>query len=233
MNSPEPRFARIAAMMADPTRSRMLALLLSGESRTAGELARAAGITPQAATSQLAQLAEAGLVSVRPQGRHKYFALANADVAHALEALALVAERDAVAARWQRPAFGALKHARRCYGHLAGELGVAQLRMPLARGYLHESADGFALTAAGEQWLASLDVLPNAAARGRLAYRCMDWSERQDHLAGTLAKALLDHYLQNDWLRADATSRALRATPKGEAHLLPMFREALINSGPS
>ena len=105
--------------------------------------------------------------------------------------------------------------------------------MPLARGYLHESADGFALTAAGEQWLASLDVLPNAAARGRLAYRCMDWSERQDHLAGTLAKDLLDHYLQNDWLRADATSRALRATPKGEAHLLPMFREALINSGPS
>jgi DNA-binding transcriptional ArsR family regulator len=102
VNSPEPRFARIAAMMADPTRSRMLALLLSGESRTAGELARAAGITPQAATSQLAQLAEAGLVSVRPQGRHKYFALADADVAHALEALALVAERDAVAARWQR-----------------------------------------------------------------------------------------------------------------------------------
>ncbi|MDO5623390.1 MAG: winged helix-turn-helix domain-containing protein [Pseudomonadota bacterium] len=158
MNSPEPRFARIAALLADPTRARMLALLLPGESRTAGELARAAGITPQAATSQLAQLAQAGLLSVRAQGRHKYLALADADVAHALEALALVAERDAVATRWHRPAYAPLKHARRCYGHLAGELGVAQLHMLLARGLLAEGDAGFALTDAGTQWLAQLGV---------------------------------------------------------------------------
>lgn len=201
----------------------MLALLLSGESpRTAGELARGAGVTPQAATSQLAQLQDAGLICVRQQGRHKYFALADADVAHALEALALVAERDDVAARWQRPGFRALKHARRCYGHLAGELGVAQLRMLLARGYLAESASGFELTPTGQQWLGSLSVVIDAA-HARLAYRCMDWSERQDHLAGTLAKALLDHYLQSDWLRVDKNSRALCATPAGEARLLPML----------
>ena len=82
--SPEPRFARIAAQMADPTRARMLACLLGGEARTAGELARAGGVTPQAATSQLAQLEHAGLICARRQGRHKYFTLADADVAHVL-----------------------------------------------------------------------------------------------------------------------------------------------------
>ena len=166
MISPEPRFARIAAQLADPTRARMLAQLLGGQARTAGELARAAGVTPQAATSQLTQLLDAGLISVRPQGRHKYFTLADADVAHALEALALVTERDAVATRWQRPGYAPLKHARRCYGHLAGELGVAQLRMLLARGYLAGGDTGFALTPAGQAWLAGVTPV---VGRGRLA----------------------------------------------------------------
>lgn len=222
MISPEPRFARIAAQLADPTRARMLAQLLGGQARTAGELARAAGVTPQAASSQLVQLLDAGLLSMRPQGRHKYFTLADADVAHALEALALVTERDAVATRWQRPGFAPLRHARRCYGHLAGELGVAQLQMLLARGYLTEGDDGFVLTPAGHDWLAQLGVAP-VVGRGRLAYRCMDWSQRQDHLAGPLAKALLEHYLARDWLRASAHDRALRTTPAGQLTLLPLL----------
>jgi DNA-binding transcriptional ArsR family regulator len=89
MHHPEPRFSRIAAVIADPTRARMLAALLGGEYRSAGELATIANITPQAASTQLAQLVESGLVAMRPQGRHKYFALADADVAHALEALSM------------------------------------------------------------------------------------------------------------------------------------------------
>lgn len=219
--SPEPRFARIAAQMADPTRARMLACLLGGEARTAGELARAGGVTPQAATSQLAQLEDAGLICARRQGRHKYFTLADADVAHVLEAMALVAERDGVATRWQRPGYAALKHARRCYGHLAGELGVAQFKMLLARGLLTEGDSGFTLTDAGTHWLSQLGV-PVSATRGRLAYRCMDWSERQDHLAGTLAKALLEHYVRKGWLQANQDSRALRTTAAGERNLLPI-----------
>lgn len=147
--SREPRFARIAAQMADPTRARMLACLLGGEARTAGELARAGGVTPQAATSQLAQLEDAGLTCARRQGRHKYFTLADADVAHVLQAMALVAECDGVATRWQRPGYAALKHARRCYGHLVDELGVAQFKMLLARGLLTEGDSGFTLTDAG------------------------------------------------------------------------------------
>ena len=220
---PEPRFARIAALLADPTRARMLALLLGGEHRTAGELARGASVTPQAATSQLAQLEGGGLIRARKQGRHKYFALADVEVAHALEALALVAERDDVTARWRRPAYQPLKRARRCYGHLAGELGVAQLRMLLAQGHLRESADGFQVTPSGQAWLHEIGIATPSTASGRLAYRCMDWSERQDHLAGHLAIALLDHYLNQGWLRASQDDRALRVTPAGEAELLGLL----------
>ncbi len=221
---PEPRFSRIAAAIADPSRARMLAALLGGEHRSAGELAASAGITPQAASTQLAHLVDAALVAVRQQGRHKYFALADGDVANALEALALVAERDTVSTRWERPAYKPLKHARRCYGHMAGELGVAQFDMLMRCGYLQPDDKGLQLTNTGSMWLARLGVSLAAKSSSRLAYPCMDWSERKDHLAGSLAMALLSHYVQKDWLRLCSESRALNITLLGERELLPLLR---------
>lgn len=223
MPSYEPRFSRIAAQIADPFRARMLALLLSGEHRSAGELATAAGITAQSASTQLAQLVGTALVSVGQQGRHKYFSLTNAEVAHAPEALSLVAETDSVATRWCKPAFQPLKCARRCYGHLAGELGVAQFEMPMRCRHLELTAQGLQFTANGQAWAAQLQLKDGFKRAGRtgLAYPCMDWSERRDHLAGTLATALLAHHVTHDWLRTDPESRALTLTPKGERELLP------------
>lgn len=204
----------------------MLSLLLSGEFRSASELARFAGVTAQSTSSQLAQLADGGLLHVRKQGRHKYFAIADAEVAHALEALSLVAERDQVSARWSRGSYQPMKCARRCYGHLAGELGVMQFDMLLRKRYLEQADDGFAVTPLGQAWLRALGVEAKQASGARLAYRCMDWSERKDHLAGSLAKALLERYLENDWLRRDAASRALKVTSVGERELLPMLAVA-------
>ena len=229
MPNPEPRFSRIAAAIADPTRARMLAALLGGEHRSAGELATSAGITPQAASTQLAHLVDAALVAVRQQGRHKYFALADGDVAHALEALAFIAERDTVSTRWERPAYKPLKCARRCYGHLAGELGVAQLDMLMRCGYLQPSEKGLQLTNTGSMWLATLGITPPAQTTSRLAYPCMDWSERKDHLAGTLAMALLTHYLHKNWLRGNTESRALSITKLGERELLPLLAARVLN----
>lgn len=223
MPNPEPRFSRIAAAIADPSRARMLGALLGGEHRSAGELAASAGITPQAASTQLAHLVDAALVAVRQQGRHKYFALADGDVAHALEALALIAERDTVSTRWERPAYKPLKCARRCYGHMAGQLGVAQFEMLLRCGHLRPSEIGLQLTNAGSMWLAALGITAPTKTSTRLAYPCMDWSERKDHLAGTLAKALLARYLQTGWLRADVDSRVLKVTALGERELLPLL----------
>jgi DNA-binding transcriptional ArsR family regulator len=237
MHSPEPRFSRIAAVIADPSRARMLAALLGGEYRSAGELATAAGITAQAASTQLAQLLDNGLVALRQQGRHKYFSLADGDVARALEALAMVAERDNVSARWDRPAYKPLKCARRCYGHMAGELGVAQFEMLMRCGYLQAAgADaatnehGLQLSNAGRMWLAKLGIALPTKSGSRLAYPCMDWSERRDHLAGTLSKVLLAHYLQKHWLRAQRDSRALTLTPQGERELSPLLKAVASQS---
>jgi DNA-binding transcriptional ArsR family regulator len=225
MGTPEPRFARVAALIADPTRARMLSLLLSGEYRSAGELASFAGVTAQAATTQLAQLVDGSLVNVRKQGRHKYFALADSEIAHALEALSLVAERDEVSARWSRDSYKPLKCARRCYGHMAGELGVAQFDMLLRKRYLQAEVNGLKLSDAGRDWLGAIGVEVPTSSSAKLAYPCMDWSERRDHLAGALARALLDHYQANDWLRADRSSRALVVTPRGAQQLLPMLKQ--------
>ncbi len=226
MHSPEPRFSRIAAVIADPSRARMLAALLGGEYRSAGELASVAGITPQAASTQLAQLLDNGLVAVRQQGRHKYFSLADGDIARALEALSMVAERDGVSARWDKPAYKPLKCARRCYGHMAGELGVAQFEMLLRLQYLIPTDDGLRLSDAGSMWLAKLGISLPRSAGARLAYPCMDWSERKDHLAGALAKALLDHYVARHWLVKLPDSRALSLTPQGHVQLMPLLQAA-------
>jgi DNA-binding transcriptional ArsR family regulator len=215
MPNAEPRFARVAAMIGDPTRSRMLAALLDGRMMTAGEIARAADVTPQTASVHLAKLADAGLVARREQGRHRYFRIADGDVAHALEALAVVAEpcgcRDSNRTKWSQDRMKPLRHARTCYGHLAGELGVALHDSLVSHGAIVAADDGYALDADGVGWLADLgfDATHVRATPRGIAYPCVDWSERRDHLAGPLATALLEHFLEKRWLVRAADSRAL------------------------
>jgi DNA-binding transcriptional ArsR family regulator len=233
----EPRLARVAALVADATRARMLCFLLTGEYASAGELARAASVSAATASGHLAKLVDAGLLACESRGRHRYFRIADADVAHALEALAMVAERGSHERTWSSPARARLREARCCYGHLAGQRGVALLQQLLARGWLAAGADGYALTPAGARGLGELGLdgqawlVRTAAARGtadaesagagarRLAYPCLDWSERRDHLAGKLASALLAHFLERGWLRREAGERALAVTPPGRLAL--------------
>lgn len=228
----EPRLARLAAMIADPARSRMLAYLLDGHYASAGELADAAGVVASTASGHLAKLQSAGLVIAEQRGRHRYFKLADADVAHALEALALVAERGSHERRWQSPARTHLRFARCCYGHLAGMLGVRLLDSLLRNRRLVADGEDYRLTAAGEAWLTAIGLAtPKQHASQRLAYNCLDWSERRDHLAGALAVRLLDHFLAQRWLVSNArrgasigtaaSNRSLALTPAGTAALLP------------
>ncbi|HEY0819268.1 MAG TPA: winged helix-turn-helix domain-containing protein [Rhizobacter sp.] len=220
MASPEPRFARIAATIGDPTRSRMLSALMGGGFLAAGELAKAAGVTAQTASSHIAKLVDSELVVVRTQGRHRYFRLADADIAHALEALSLVAERSTVADKWERGPYKPLKAARTCYGHLAGELGVQLFEGLLARGTLVPADGQFVLSDPGREEMAQLGVEVPASGR-RFAYACLDWSERRDHLAGRFAVVLLEHALARAWLRRAKDSRALSLTPAGARALAP------------
>ncbi|HKX43489.1 MAG TPA: winged helix-turn-helix domain-containing protein [Burkholderiaceae bacterium] len=222
--TPEPRFAKVAAMIGDPTRARMLAALMNGRYMAAGELADAAGVSAQTASGHITKLLDAELVVLRTQGRHRYLRLADAEVGHVLEALSLVAERGADAAKWEQGAYKPLKAARTCYSHLAGELGVALFEGLLARGTLVPCDGHFALSASGRDELQRLGLdVPNvsAASARRFAYACLDWSERRDHLAGALAVALLEHAFAQGWLRRTAGSRALTLTPPGAKALAP------------
>jgi DNA-binding transcriptional ArsR family regulator len=223
MVSPEPRFARIAAMIADPTRARMLGALLGGRALAAGELAQVAGVSAQTASGHIAKLLANELVVLRTQGRHRYLRLADAEVAHALEALSLVAERSAGERKWEQGAYKPLKAARSCYGHLAGELGVAWFEGLLARGTIAPCDGHFVLSEPGRDELCALGLALPAApgATRRFAHRCFDWSERRDHLAGSFAVALLAHAMARDWLRSVPDSRALTLTPPGARALAP------------
>src|SRR5258706_9540889 len=219
MNHPERRFAKIASMIGDPTRARMLAALMGGQYLAAGELAAAAGGTAQTASMHIAKLVDAELVVARSQGRHRYFRLADADIGHALEALSLVAERSANADKWTQGPYKPLKAARTCYSHLAGELGVALFDGLLARGTLAACDGYFVVSERGRDELAAIGVdvpaISSPVAARRFAYPCLDWSERRDHLAGGLAVSLLERAVEQRWLRRIEGSRALRLTPEG------------------
>lgn len=219
--APEPRFAKIASMIGDPTRARMLSALMGGEFLAAGELATAAGVSAQTASMHIGKLLDAELIVLRTQGRHRYLRLADEEVARVLEALSFVAERSAHADKWSLGAYKPLKAARTCYRHIAGELGVALFEGLLARGTLAPRDGHYALTESGHGELRELGMaLPaDASASRRFAHACFDWSERRDHLAGALAASLLDHSLDQGWVRRTPGSRALQLTPPGERAL--------------
>ncbi len=213
-------------MIADAARSRMLAYLLTGEYASAGELARAAEVSPSTASEHLAKLEDSGLVACEPRGRHRYFRLADGEVAHALQALALVAERGAHASAWAHPQRARLRLARCCYGHMAGRLGVALLDALKQPGRTAEGDEGLDLTPAGAAWLAELGFVAKPpirrSGRTRYAYGCLDWSERRDHLAGSLGRQLLAHFIDQGWLRkGTGADRALAPTVSGRRRLLP------------
>ena len=226
----EPRLARLASLLADASRARMMTYLLGGEYASAGELATAASVSSATASGHLGKLLDAGLLACEQRGRHRYYRIADADVAHALEALAMVAERGTHARLWSSAAKMRLRCARRCYGHLAGRLGVAVLQGMLARHWI-ENVDerGYTLTDAGASALTAIGldgadwqrrtVAGVQGGKNGVAYGCMDWSERRDHLAGQLARALLEHFVAKDWLRPQPGDRSMQITPPGQSAL--------------
>lgn len=226
------RIAEIAALVGDPTRTTMLMALMDGRAFTAGELARAASVTPQTASGHLAQLSAAGMIQAWKQGRHRYHRLASPAVAEMLEGM----EQVALLGAPERPrplAVGPrerdLRAGRTCYDHLAGRLGCDITDALLTRDHLELAKDGGALTDAGAMFLARLGVdIEAARARGKRTGRifcrpCIDWSERRPHVAGALGAALCNHAFARGWIRRRNDTRAVIVTPKGQLELRKAF----------
>jgi DNA-binding transcriptional ArsR family regulator len=221
----EPRFARVAAAIGDPTRALMLARLLDGRHYTATELAVHASVTPPTASQHLKLLVEEKLIRVRAQGRHRYFTLADGNVAHALEALLRVADNVLPeSTRWHAPSMQTLRHARSCYGHLAGELGVRLCSHFIGRGWVDAEAASqeYHLTANGIEVLQQLGLATDTIVQKnkRSLYGCVDWSERRDHFAGPVAVAMLAQFIARGWLKREQDSRVLKVTARGEHELV-------------
>src|SRR5450432_891789 len=192
-----PNIARVAALIGDPARADVLTPLLADRALTATELADVAGVTRQTISAHLARLLDAGLVTVEAQGRHRYFRLAGRDIAQLLESLMGVAFRTGATRLRPGPREPALRKARVCYDHLAGELGVFAYDALLARGVFTEGGEGLYLTNAGARWFSDFGVDPAAVAAERRAFcrPCLDWGERRHHLGGGLGAALLERVL--------------------------------------
>jgi DNA-binding transcriptional ArsR family regulator len=218
------RFAEVAALAGDPARVGMLHALMDGRALTATELAHVAGVTPQTASQHLAKMADAGLIQVEKQGRHRYHRLASPTVAHMMESIMLVASgRDATRpAPVTGPRDAALRAGRTCYDHLAGHLGVALADALVAGGYVELSHDAGVVTDGGIALFGriGIDVASVSAGRGKtarvLCRPCLDWSERRSHLGGAIGAALCTRSLEAGWIRRIEGTRAVTVTPKGQ-----------------
>lgn len=220
-----PGIASIAAVIGDPARAVMLNALMGGKALTATELTQSAGITKQTASVHLRRLVDARLVAMEPQGRHRYFRIASEEVAHLLESLMGVAfdiHRQTLKTGPREPA---MRKARVCYDHLAGEVGVTIYDRLQRQQAFRNGSDGIELSDNGRMLLGSFGVDTAALEKERrtLCRVCMDWSERRHHLAGAVGAALLDRILELHWAVRDRKSRIVHLRPSGERGLQRLF----------
>ena len=212
-----PVIASVAALLGDPARANILTALMEGRALTASELAEAAGVTIQTASGHLAKLTAGKLIATEKQGRHRYFRLSGPDVAQALEALMGLAQRTGAVRVRTGPRDTALREARICYDHLAGERGVGLLQALRQNGFVN-GAEEPCLTARGRAFFAKfgIDVAALEKSRRPVCRNCLDWSERRYHLGGALGAAMLAEFVRRGWIRREE-GRVLTITPEGRA----------------
>jgi DNA-binding transcriptional ArsR family regulator len=223
-----PDIAMVAALVGDPARANMLTALMTGRALTASELAQEAGITPQTASSHLAKLEGGKLIEPEKQGRHRYYRLTDPDVAGVLEGLAGLAARAGHMRVRTGPKDPALRRARICYDHLAGDLGVQMLDSMRQQKLVRQKKQEIELTSEGQRFLAqNLQISPDMLAHPRrpVCKACLDWSERRHHLAGTLGAAMMSRFTELKWAARDSApgSRVVNFSRNGEKRFSALF----------
>jgi hypothetical protein len=136
----------------------------------------------------------------------------------------------------------AVRSARTCYDHLAGQLGTAIMGALIDQGVL-AGGDGtfdwdgsgrdrlaspgwdcdYQLTDTGRAWMDDFGVKIATGSRRPLLRYCVDWSEQRHHLSGALGAALLTRLTDRGWLRRAPASRAVHVTSDGRAGLATTF----------
>jgi len=212
--------AEVGALLAEPSRVAMLTVLLDGLHHSAGDLATAAGLSPQAASAHLGKLTDGGFLRVTRVGRNRLFALARPEVGHALESLGAIA-RPAASSAPASTADRPMRFARTCYDHLAGEVAVGMAQALVNQGLLRPRGTEYHVMPRGERWFGDLQIDLPALRLGRrkMTRQCLDWTERQPHLGGALGAALLTRCLSAGWVTRLPRTRAVHVTDRGRQAL--------------
>lgn len=215
----------VASLLADPTRASILQELSDGRALPAGELARRARVSSSTASAHLFKLVEAGLLAVEKQGRHRYYRIANPAIVQAIEALAALAPARPIRSLRESQIAEAVRNARMCYNHLAGNLGVKLSQALVNKQVLDAADDGYNITPNGLQWLRDFGIDEAVLKkRGALVVpHHIDWSERRPHVAGELGAALARRLFDLEWITRTPSSRAVRLTATGQQALQDEF----------
>ncbi len=220
-----PDIALLGSLIGDPARANILIALMSGKALTATELSLEAGVTIQTTSSHLKKLTDTGLLKQRKQGRHRYFALANEDVGAVLETMMGLAAKSGMVRTQTGPKDKALRKARICYNHLAGDLGVKIYDSMRAGGHLVERDEIVTLTNSGAVFVEEfgIDLAIVSKSRRPLCKSCLDWSSRRTHLAGSLGTAILERIYKLGWAKRVDGSRVINFSSTGEKYLDQVF----------
>ncbi|MGH3500006.1 MAG: ArsR/SmtB family transcription factor [Nocardioidaceae bacterium] len=216
--------ASVAAVLAEPTRIRILLALNNGNALTATELAGTVRVSRPAASFHLTKLVQHDLLTVQTRGRYRYFRLANEKISTVLEILASISPEEEVSSLRQGVRADQVRFGRICQNHIGGYIAVSLTAAFRQRGVLVDFADGYRLTEYGATFLTGLGIdLSSFARKDRFVERHPDWSESSHHMAGPLAKLVAHFMLGQDWLREARSSRAVRVTDSGRTALLESF----------
>lgn len=216
----EVEIAKIANIIGEPVRAKILWALLDGRAYTATELSLFADSSPQNTSIHLSKLVQSNFLMVTNQGRHRYYRFANEQVAYAIEALANLIPPNSIKPNSTAIKTG-VKYCRTCYDHLAGKVGVQINEALIEKKIISEVPNGYLVTKDGIKWFLTIgvDITLLKEKRRTFAKPCLDWSERRYHLAGALGAAMLDSMLALDWIRKVKNSRAVIISSKGERAL--------------
>ena len=214
----------VAALVGDTARATILAALMGGQALTGSELAFLARISRPTASEHLVKLVEARLIAVTRQGRYRYYRIASPLVARMIESIIAVAAIE-VPSRYQPRSIRdeALRFARTCYDHVAGQVGVAIADALVANGHIVLGEDGGEVTEAGARFLTGFGADLRPRGKRIFCLPCLDWSERRYHVAGLVGAEIWRCCLERGWLTRERDSRALRLTAAGKAGLLDAF----------
>ncbi|MUK88854.1 helix-turn-helix domain-containing protein [Ornithinibacillus sp. L9] len=220
-----PNVSKVASLLSDPTRSAILLSLMDGRIHPASELAFIAKVKPQTASFHLHKMLEANLISVEKHGRHRYYKLINSDVAKVIEQILSISPNSPVTSLKNSREKSAIHFARTCYDHLAGYMGVQITNSLIQQGFVNKVDLNFEVTPEGSNFFREfgIDLEEQKNKRRAFARCCLDWSERQHHIAGALGNALLVKILELQWITRIPNIRAVKVTSKGKTELQKLF----------